>query len=74
MLILQNNLATRERLFQVINPSGQLIYKKSLIPYPASALIGTSSSSKMLVGNGASKVSQVAVPQTILLNQNKEEH
>ena len=52
MFILQNNLATRERLFQVINPSGQLIYKKSLIPYPASALIGTSSSSKMLVGNG----------------------
>ena len=52
MLMLQNNLTTGERLFQVINPSGQLIYKKSLIPYPASALIGTSSSSKMLVGNG----------------------
>ena len=50
--MLQNNLTTGERLFQVINPSGQLIYKKSLIPYPASALIGTSSSSKMLVGNG----------------------
>ena len=58
MLILQNNLVTRERLFQVINPSGQLIYEKSLTPYPANALIGTSSSSKMLVGNGA--VSQVA--------------
>ena len=52
MFMLQNNLTTGERLFQVINPSGQLIYKKSLIPYPASALIGTSSSSKMLVGNG----------------------
>ena len=58
MLILQNNLATRERLFQVINPSGQLIYEKSLTPYLANALIGTSSSSKMLVGNGA--VNQVA--------------
>ena len=58
MFILQNNLATRERLFQVINPSGQLIYEKSLIPYPASALIGTSSSSQMLVGDGA--VNQVA--------------
>ena len=58
MLILQNNLVTRERLFQVINPSGQLIYEKSLTPYLANALIGTSSSSKMLVGNGA--VNQVA--------------
>ena len=58
MFILQNNLATRERLFQVINPSGQLIYEKSLISYPASALIGTSSSSQMLVGDGA--VNQVA--------------
>ena len=58
MLILQNNLATRKRLFQVINPSGQLIYEKSLTLYPASALIWTSSSSKILVGDGA--VSQVA--------------
>ncbi|CKG65474.1 Uncharacterised protein [Fusobacterium polymorphum] len=57
MLILQNNLATRERLFQVINPSGQLIYEKSLTPYLANALIGTSSSSQILVGNGA--VSQI---------------
>ena len=57
MLILQNNLVTRERLFQVINPSGQLIYEKSLTPYPANALIGTSSSSQILVGNGA--VSQI---------------
>ena len=54
----KNNLATRERLFQVINPSGQLIYEKSLTPYLANALIGTSSSSKMLVGNGV--VSKVA--------------
>ncbi|EGN63029.1 hemolysin [Fusobacterium animalis 11_3_2] len=58
MITLQNNLTTRERLFQVINPSGQLIYEKSLTPYPANALIGTSSSSQMLVGNGA--VNQVA--------------
>ena len=58
MLILQNNLATRERLFQVINPSGQRIFEKSLTPYPANALIGTSSSSQMLIGDGA--VSQVA--------------
>ena len=58
MLILQNNLATRERLFQVINPSGQLIYEKSLTPYLANTLIGTSSSSQMLVGDGA--VNQVA--------------
>ena len=58
MLILQNNLATRERLFQVINPSGQLIYEKSLTLYPASALIWTSSSSKILVGDEA--VKQVA--------------
>ena len=42
----------------MINPSGQLIYEKSLTPYLANALIGTSSSSKMLVGNGA--VNQVA--------------
>ena len=58
MLILQNNLATRERLFQVINPSGQLIYEKSLTPYLATTLRGTSSSSQMLVGDGA--VNQVA--------------
>lgn len=57
ILILQNNLATRERLFQVINSSGQGIFEKSLTPYPANALIGTSSSSQILVGNGA--VSQI---------------
>ena len=53
MITLQNNLTTRERLFQEINPSGQLIYENSLTPYPASALIGTSSSSKILVGDEA---------------------
>ena len=58
MIKLQDNLTTGELLFQRINSSGQRIFEKSLIPYPANALIGTSSSSKMLVGNGA--VSQVA--------------
>ena len=58
MITLQNNLTTRERLFQEINPSDQLIYENSLTPYPASALIGTSSGSQMLVGDGA--VNQVA--------------
>ena len=57
MSILQNNLTTGEISLQKINPSGQLIYEKSLTPYLANALIGTSSSSKMLVGDGA--VSQV---------------
>ncbi|MCG6842212.1 hypothetical protein LDJ89_01635 [Fusobacterium nucleatum] len=32
MIILQNNLTTRESLFQAINSSGQRIYEKSLIP------------------------------------------
>ena len=58
MIKLQDNLTTGELLFQRINSSGQRIFEKSLIPYSANALIGTSSSSKMLVGNGA--VSQVA--------------
>ena len=58
MLILQNNLTTGELSLQGINSSGQRIFEKSLTPYPANALIGTSSSSQMLVGNGA--VSQVA--------------
>ena len=48
------------------------LYKYNLSNF--NQIVGTSSSSKMLVGNGASKVSQVAAPQTILLNQNKEEH
>ena len=58
MLMLQNNLTTGELSLQGINSSGQRIYEKSLTPYPANALIGTSSSSQMLVGDGA--VSQVA--------------
>ena len=58
MLMLQNNLTTGELSFQGISSSGQRIFEKSLTPYPANALIGTSSSSQMLVGNGA--VSQVA--------------
>ncbi|EGQ77495.1 hemolysin, partial [Fusobacterium animalis ATCC 51191] len=52
MSILQNNLTTGELSLQGINSSGQLIYEKSLTPYPANALIGTSSSSQMLVGDG----------------------
>ena len=56
--MLQNNLTTGELSFQGISSSGQRIFEKSLTPYPANALIGTSSSSQMLVGNGA--VSQVA--------------
>ena len=58
MINLQNNLTTGELSLQKINPLGQRIFEKSLTPYPANALIGTSSSSQMLVGNGA--VSQVA--------------
>ena len=57
MINLQNNLTTGELSFQRINSLGQLIFEKSLIPYPANALIGTSSSSQILVGNGA--VSQI---------------
>ena len=56
--MLQNNLTTGELSLQGINSSGQRIFEKSLTPYPASALIGTSSSSQMLVGDGA--VNQVA--------------
>ena len=56
--MLQNNLTTGELSLQGINSSGQRIFEKSLTPYPASASIGTSSSSQMLVGDGA--VNQVA--------------
>ena len=56
--MLQNNLTTGELSLQGINSSGQRIFEKSLTPYLASALIGTSSSSQMLVGDGA--VNQVA--------------
>ena len=58
MINLQNNLTTGELSFQGISSSGQRIFEKSLTPYPANALIGTSSSSKMLVGNRV--VSKVA--------------
>ena len=57
MINLQNNLTTGELSLQGINSSGQRIFEKSLTPYPANALIGTSSSSQILVGNGA--VSQI---------------
>ena len=60
MINFQNNLTTGEISLQGINSSGQWIFEESLTPYPASALIGTSSSSQMLVGNGVvSKVGQV---------------
>ena len=79
MSILQNNLTTGELSLQGINSSGQRIFEKSLTPYPANALIGTSSSSKMLVGDGAvsqvvSKVGQVqnnrlALENTLIWNK-----
>ena len=75
MSILQNNLSTGELSLQGINSSGQLIFEKSLTPYPANALIGTSSSSQMLVGNGVvSKVGQVqnnrlALENTLIWNK-----
>ena len=58
--MLQNNLTMGELSLQGINSSGQRIFEKSLIPYPANTLIGASSSSQMLVGDGiVSKVGQV---------------
>jgi len=58
--MLQNNLTMGELSLQGINSSGQRIFEKYLIPYPANTLIGASSSSQMLVGNGVvSKVGQV---------------
>ena len=48
MLILQNNLTTGELSLQGINSSGQRIFEKSLTPYPANALIGTSTSTSAL--------------------------
>ena len=50
-------------------------FEKTLTPYPASALIGASSSSQMLVGNGVvSKVGQVqnnrlALENTLIWNK-----
>ena len=79
MIKLQDNLTTGELSLQGINSSGQRIFEKSLTPYPANALIGTSSSSKMLVGDGAvsqvvSKVGQVqnnrlALENTLIWNK-----
>ena len=53
MRIFQENLTTGEILLQKINPLGQRVFEKTLTPYKANTLIGASSSSKMLVGNGA---------------------
>jgi len=60
------DIKTGELSFQRINSSDQLIFEKTLTPYQANTLIGASSSSQMLVGNGASKVSQVAEPPNYL--------
>ena len=69
MIKLQDNLTTGELSFQRINSSGQLIFEKSLTPYQANTLIGASSSSKMLVGNGVvSKVGQVQNNRLVLEN------
>ena len=46
--MLQNNLTTGELSLQGINSSGQRIFEKSLTPYPANALIGTSTSTSAL--------------------------
>ena len=48
MIKLQNNLTTGELSLQGINSSGQRIFEKSLTPYPANALIGTSTSTSAL--------------------------
>ena len=66
MLMLQNNLTMGELSLQGINSSGQQIFEKSLTPYPASALIGTSTSTSALtqisyqipVMNGATRAMQ----------------
>ena len=66
MSILQKNLTTGEISLQKINPLGQLIYEKSLTPYEANALIGTSTSTSALtqisyqipVMNGATRAMQ----------------
>ena len=69
MLMLQNNLTTGELSLQGINSSGQRIFEKSLTPYPANALIGTSSSSQMLVGDGAvSQVQSTLIPKANVNN------
>ena len=48
MIKLQDNLTTGELSLQGINSSGQRIFEKSLTPYPANALIGTSTSTSAL--------------------------
>jgi len=64
MSILQKNLTTGEISFQGINSSGQRIFEKSLTPYPANALIGTSTSVltqisyQIPVMNGATRAMQ----------------
>ena len=64
MSISQKNLTTGKISLQKINPLGQRISETSFTPYPANALIGANSSSKMLVGNGVvSKVGQVGQVQ-----------
>ncbi|MCL4592834.1 hypothetical protein [Fusobacterium nucleatum] len=69
MIKLQDNLTTGETSLQGINSSGQLIFEKSLTPYKVNPFIGTSSSSKMLVGNGVvSKVGQVQNNRLVLEN------
>ena len=75
MIKLQDNLTTGELSLQGINSSGQRIFEKSLTPYKVNSLIGTSSSSQMLVGNGVvSKVGQVqnnrlALENTLIWNK-----
>ena len=58
MSISQKNLTTGEISLQKINPLGQRVFEKTLMPYKSNTLIEASSSSKMLVGDRA--VSQVA--------------
>ena len=64
MIKLQNNLTTGELSLQGINSSGQRIFEKSLTPYPANALIGTSTSAltqisyQIPVMNGATRAMQ----------------
>ncbi|QQS87908.1 hypothetical protein [Fusobacterium canifelinum] len=66
MINFQNNLTTGELSLQGINSSGQRIFEKSLTPYPANALIGTSTSTsastqisyQIPVMNGATRAMQ----------------
>ena len=64
MSILQKNLTTGEISLQKINPLGQRISETSFTPYPANALIGTSTSAltqisyQIPVMNGATRAMQ----------------